>query len=118
MLQQFTQLAESAPIPSPRPVGDISEPLKKYGQLRKEFLRSHHGGIYTGMMMTGSLDRHCLVLQHQAEDMMDDLTFQMMTADQLDPSLRHSDPSMWNDRVRNIHELAEEAVLNRLIYAF
>ena len=118
MLSNYSQLTTSAPIPSPRPVTDASEPLRKYGQLRKDYLKSHHGGIYTGMMMTGSLDRHCLVLQHQAEDMISELTTQMMSADYIAPSLQLADPAEWNDRMKDIHTLAEEAVLNRLICTF
>lgn len=118
MLQHFSQLTAYATIPSPRPVTDSSEPLRKYGQLRKDYLKSHHGGIYTGMMMTGSLDRHCLILQHQAEDMMNELTSQMMSADYIDPSLQHTNPAEWNHRLQDIHTMAEEVVLNRLICTF
>ena len=53
------------------------EALTKYGLMRKEFLKEHRRGIYTGMMLEGTLKEHCLTIQQQAEERMDVLIKQM-----------------------------------------
>ena len=35
-----------------------SPKVGKYGMLRRTFLREHKDGIYTGMMLDGTLNRH------------------------------------------------------------
>jgi len=53
------------------------ESLTKYGLMRKNFLKEHRRGIYTGMMLEGTLKEHCLAIQQQAEEQMDVLIEQM-----------------------------------------
>jgi hypothetical protein len=53
------------------------EPLTKYGLMRRNFLKEHRRGTYSGMMLEGNLKEHCLMIQKQAEERMDLLTSQM-----------------------------------------
>ena len=53
------------------------EPLTKWGLMRRSFLKEHRRGIYSGMMLNGTLKEHCLTIQQQSEERMDVLIRQM-----------------------------------------
>lgn len=106
------------PLPAPRPVTDLSEPLQRYGQMRKDYLAANHSGIYSSMVMSGSLDRHCLILQHQAEEYMEELTSRMMREEIVRDEYIAADPTAWDRKRFDIQAMAEEAVLSQLICTF
>jgi len=47
-------------IPNLTANNEPSEPLTKYGLMRRNFLKEHRAGIYSGMMLEGTLKEHCL----------------------------------------------------------
>ena len=98
---------------------DVPESPKigKYGMLRREFLRKHHSGIYTGMLLRGSLNAHLEEIDRQATEMMDRLMSRMAQQEGVNESLKASEQMLWVSRMNNIRERAEEIVLNDLIYA-
>ena len=90
--------------------------LTKYGLMRKNFLKEHRGGIYQGMILSGKLKAHCLMIQEQAEQRMDFLTEQMAEAEGVTEELKETDQMKWVGMMNNIRHLAEENVLAELIY--
>lgn len=56
-----------------------SPKIGKYGMLRRTFLREHRDGIYTGMLLEGTLNSHLEEVDARANRMMDKLTEQMKT---------------------------------------
>ena len=92
------------------------EALTKYGLMRKEFLKEHRRGIYTGMMLEGTLKEHCLSIQHQADERMDVLIEQMAQGQGVDERLKVSDQMRWVRMMNNIRASAEEMVCNEIIY--
>lgn len=93
------------------------EALTKYGLMRKEFLKEHRRGIYTGMMLEGTLKEHCLSIQHQADERMDVLIEQMAQGQGVDEKLKVSDQMRWVRMINNIRNAAEEIVINEIVYA-
>ena len=93
------------------------EPLTKYGVMRKTFLKEHRRGIYTGMMLEGTLKEHCLTIQQQAEEQMDVLIEQMAQEQGVDEKLKVSDQMRWVRMMNNIRNAAEEIVINEIVYA-
>lgn len=61
-----------------------SPKIGKYGMLRRTFLREHRDGIYTGMLLEGTLNSHLEEVDAQANRMMDKLTEQMKNAQRRD----------------------------------
>ena len=47
------------------------EVLTKYGLMRKKFLQEHKNGVYTGLLLSGKLKEHLLMIQEQAEERME-----------------------------------------------
>lgn len=54
-----------------------SPKIGKYGMLRRTYLREHRNGIYTGMLLSGKLNRHLEETDRQAQEMVDSLTREM-----------------------------------------
>ena len=54
-----------------------SPKVGKYGMLRRTFLREHKDGIYTGMMLDGTLNRHLEEVDAHANRMMDKVLMYM-----------------------------------------
>ncbi len=92
------------------------EALTKYGLMRKEFLKEHRRGIYTGMMLEGTLKEHCLTIQQQAEELMDVLIKQMSREQGVDEKLKALDQMKWVRMLNIIRASAEEMVCNEIIY--
>ena len=91
------------------------EPLTKYGLMRKTFLKEHRSGIYTGMMLEGTLKEHCLTIQQQAEERMDVLIKQMSREQGVDEKLKALDQMKWVRMMNIIRASAEEMVCNEII---
>ena len=92
------------------------KPLTKYGLMRKTFLKEHRRGIYTGMMLEGTLKEHCLTIQQQAEELMDVLIKQMSREQGVDEKLKALDQMKWARMMNIIRASAEEMVCNEIIY--
>ena len=60
-------------IPEPEPEGE----LRKFGLMRKHYLKEYKSGIYQGMVLSGKLKEHLLMVQEQAESQFDALVEQM-----------------------------------------
>lgn len=94
-----------------------SPKLGKYGMLRRTFLREHRDGIYTGMLLNGTLNRHLEEVDRQAQKMLDDLTEQMKELNGVTEQLKAEDQMRWVQMMNSIRHSAEEVILNDLIYA-
>ena len=91
--------------------------LGKYGMLRRTFLRKHRDGIYTGMLLNGTLNSHLEEVDRQAQKMLDDLTEQMKALNGVTEQLKAEDQMRWVQMMNSIRHSAEEVILNDLIYA-
>ena len=99
-------------IPDPEPEGE----LRKFGLMRKHYLKEHRGGIYQGMVLSGTLKEHLLSVQEQAETRFDTLVGQMADREGVNEQLKASDQMRWVRLMNNIRNAAEEVVLNEIIY--
>ena len=92
------------------------EVLTKYGLMRKKFLQEHNNGVYTGLLLSGKLKEHLLMIQEQAEERMELLTGQMAKSEGVNEELKAADQMGWVAKMNNIRQSAEEIVLKELIY--
>ena len=94
-----------------------SPKVGKYGMLRHSYLRKHREGLYTGMLMKGTLNTHLEEVDRQAQKMLDDLTEQMKALNGVTEQLKAEDQMRWVQMMNSIRHSAEEVILNDLIYA-
>ncbi len=100
-------------IPDPEPEGE----LRKFGLMRKSYLEKHRRGIYSGLLLSGELKKHLLMIQEQAEERFDLLVAQMAEKEGVTERLKADDQMLWVRRMNNIRARAEEIVLNDMIYS-
>ena len=100
-------------IPDPEPEGE----LRKFGLMRKSYLEKHRRGIYSGLLLSGELKKHLLMIQEQAEERFDLLVAQMAEKEGVTERLKADDQMPWVRRMNNIRARAEEIVLNDMIYS-
>lgn len=99
-------------IPDPEP----EEELRKFGLMRKSYLENHRKGIYSGLLLSGELKKHLLMIQEQAEERYDLLVEQMAKQEGVTEQLKAQNQMLWVKRMNNIRERAEENVREEIIY--
>ena len=87
-----------------------------WGMRRLAYLRQHRRPIYSGMLMTGTLNAHLEEIDRIAEEMMERLMDQMATREGVTEQLKAKDQMAWMQAMNSIRNRAEEIVLAELIY--
>ena len=99
-------------IPDPEPDGE----LRKFGLMRKSYLENYRRGIYSGLLLSGELKKHLLIIQEQAEERFEILVEQMAKQEGVTEKLKVQNQMLWVKRMNNIRERAEEIVREEIIY--
>lgn len=99
-------------IPNSEPEGE----LRKFGLMRKSYLENHRRGIYCGLLLSGELKKHLLMIQEQAEKRFDLLVEQMAKQEGVTEQLKVQEQMLWVQRMNNIRARAEEIVREEIIY--
>ena len=99
-------------IPDSEPEGE----LRKFGLMRKSYLKNYRRGIYSGSLLSGELKKHLLMVQEQAEERFDLLVEQMAKQEGVTEQLKAQDQMLWVRRINNIKARAEEVVREEIIY--
>jgi hypothetical protein len=101
----------------PNLIPPVSPKVGKYGMLRHSYLRKHREGLYTGMLMKGTLNAHLEEVDREANRMLEQLTTQMAQEQGVTEELKAQDQMLWVQRMNNIRQAAEEIIYSQLIYA-
>ena len=91
--------------------------IGRFGMLRREFLRQHRRPIYSGMLMSGTLNPHLEEIDRTADEMLERLMDQMSVSEGVTETLKAENQMEWIARMNNIRNRAEETILSQLIYA-
>ncbi len=103
-------------IPNLIPDSEPEGVLRKFGLMRKSYLENHRRGIYAGLLLSGELKKHLLMIQEQAEERFDLLVEQMAEQEGVTEKLKAQDQILWVRRMNNIRTRAEEIVREEIIY--
>lgn len=93
-----------------------SPKVGKYGMFRQTYLRNHHRGLYTGMMLAGTLNAHLEEVDQQANDTLEQMVKQMAKAQGIAEQLKEDDQMEWVRCMNNIRAAAEDVVLTEVVY--
>ena len=88
----------------------------KYGMMRKTYLKEHRPAMYSLYMLEDRLTEHLNTVDDEAQERMDILVRQMMDRQGITEELKVRDQMEWVRAVKGIRNMAEEIVLNELIY--
>ena len=88
----------------------------KYGIMRKTYLKEHRPARYSLYMLEDRLTEHLNAVDDEAQERMGILVRQMMEKQGVTEELKARDQMEWVRAVNGICNMAEEIVLNELIY--
>ena len=93
-----------------------TQPIGKYGRMRKRYLKEHLPVLYTNLLLDGELFPHLAEIDKACEERMDLLTYQMAKREGVSEPLKAADQMEWVRRMNSIRSRAEEIVFHELIY--
>ena len=97
--------------------GEIEEmPLGKYGMLRETFLKQHHHGTYTSMLLTGRLTTHLREIDRQAQEQVDRMVDELKKQNDVEEAMKGRDQMGWVQALNSFIAQAEEIVLAEIVY--
>ena len=90
--------------------------LNKYGRMRLKFLKENKKAEYTIMFMNGTLNKHLKEIQETAQTRINILIEQLKQQNNLTEEMKNTNQLYWVSMMNNFKNVAEEIVLNELIY--
>ena len=112
----YHQGADGLCYPNLLPPEEDTPAYRKYGRLRRSYLKEHREGLYTGLLLSGKLNAHLNEIDAAANAQMELISKQMAAAQGITEELKARDQMTWVGTMNNIRNAAEEIVLNELIY--
>lgn len=99
------------------PEEEMAVTLGRWGRMHRDWLKSNKPSLYTGLLLSGKLMRHCKENEDTANERLELITRQMVQAEGVTEKLKADDQMEWVGRVNNIRNRAEEIVLHEVVYA-
>lgn len=87
---------------------------KKHAWMRENYLREYDDAAYQALIVYGKLDNHLANIERDAETLME------QTVESLQkkyPALDRADMLAWVGHMNNLNAMAEEVVLQEIVYA-
>lgn len=90
--------------------------IRKYGRLRLNYLKNFKKGLYTKLLIDGTLKQHLLDIDECAHERVHVLIKQFAESENVNEYLKEHHQMEWVQAMNNIKNRAEEIVLNEIIY--
>ena len=90
--------------------------LNKYGRMRLKFLKENQKAEYMIMFTKGTLNKHLKEIQQTAQERIDIIIEQLKKQNNLTEEMKNTDQLYWVSMMNNFKNVAEEIILNELIY--
>lgn len=90
--------------------------IGKYGRLRLNYIKNYKRGLYTELMINGTLSKHLADIDNTANERIDLIIKQLADAENVNEDLKEHDQLAWVQTMNNIKNRAEEIVYNEIIY--
>ena len=103
-------------------IPDLTVPAKvhkigKYGLMRRNYLKNHRPGLYTAMLVNGTLLQHLEEVEKETTELIHHIVLQMAKADGVSDKLKAENQLKWVGIMNNYLHSAEEVILNDSIYS-
>ncbi len=83
---------------------------------RRDFLRKHHDGFYTGLLLSGKLNAHLEEIDRAASEMFELLVMQYAAREGVTEQLKIEDQKEWVRQMNGIRERVEETVWQEFVF--
>ena len=93
------------------------QPLSRYGRMRENYLRENRKGLWSVMLLNGTLPAHLREIDETANRRLDQMMSELTVQAGITETLKERDPMAWTQQMNNLKVQAEEAILSELIYS-
>ena len=93
-----------------------SKSIGKYGRLRLNYLKEHKRGLYTELLISGTLKQHLIEIDENTTDKVNLLIKQLAEQENVNENLKEHNQMEWVQAMNNIKNRAEEIVFNEILY--
>ncbi len=90
--------------------------IEKYGRLRLNFIKEHKRGLYTELLISGTLKQHLIEIDESATNKVNLIIKQLAEVEHIDENLKEHHQMEWVQAMNNIKNRAEEIVFNEILY--
>ena len=87
-----------------------------YGRLRLEYIKKYRLGLYSDLILNGTLPKHLIEIDKSANERVKSIINELAKKENVDENLKQINQLEWVRCMNNIKNRAEEIVLNELIY--
>ena len=91
-------------------------PIGKYGRMRLDYLKKHRRGTYTTLLTSCTLNQHLYKTEQEANRQIDLTLSRLVKERGITEELKAANPLLWVQEMNNAKHVAEEIVLNEIIY--
>ena len=96
---------------------DQQKPLGLYGRLRKAYLEDNRSGLYTRMLLAGTLYDHLYEIDKASQERLDTILPVLAASAGATEALKATDPMKWVGIMNTCKAQVEEIIRMELIYA-
>ena len=91
-------------------------PIGKYGRMRQAYLKEHHPGLYSRLILSGKLYEHLAEVERACQERLETMIPQMVKQQGVTEKLKARDQLSWVGRMNEIQHSAEETILAEIVY--
>ena len=90
--------------------------IGKYGRLRLNYIKNYKRGLYTELMINGTLSKHLADIDNTANERIGLIVKQLAESENVNEDLKSNNQLAWVQAMNNIKNRAEKIVYNEIIY--
>ena len=90
--------------------------IGKYGRLRLNYIKNYKRGLYTELMINGTLSKHLADIENVVNEGLNLIVKQLAESENVDEDLKSNNQLAWIQAMNNIKNRAEEIIYNEIIY--
>lgn len=91
--------------------------IGKYGRMRQGYIKEHRSGLYSSLLLEGTLMKHLAEIDRSCNDRLEIIEKALMKQEGVTEALKAADQMEWVRRRNSVHNRAEEVILTELVYA-
>jgi hypothetical protein len=97
------------------PPRELTEPITKYGAMRRSLLKEHRPITYSRLLLSERLFPHLREVQQEAHKRRDSIMSDILVFQP--PPDKATDNLVWAAHMEEIHRIAEKMMLDEVVYA-
>lgn len=97
-------------------IQEQSQPIGKYGRMRKNYLREHRPVLWNSLVLQEKLYPHLREIDETAHRRLEQMMLELMAQNDVTEELKAKDQMKWVGLMNNLKAQAEETILNELVY--